>query len=288
MFSNGLYNELVSPVDFVIILSLISVLAGLIGSLVGLGGGIIIVPVLTLIFHIDIRLAIGASILSVIATSSGAAIAYVKDGLTNLRTGIFLEVATTIGALSGALLTTIVSGNILYFLFAIVLLYSAYAMMHKRKNKEVLKTSKDKLANYLNLHGSYYDSNLKKNISYKVTGTKIGLGLMYIAGVISALLGVGSGTLKVPAMDVAMHMPIKASAATSDFMIGVTAAASAGAYFARGQINPFIAAPVVIGVLIGAMIGSRLLNAINPRYVKGMFLAVLVIVAVEMFFRGIA
>ena len=288
MFNDAIYNKQVSPVEFVIILSLISVAAGLLGSLVGLGGGIVIVPVLTLIFHIDIRLAIGASVLSVIATSSGAAIAYVRDGLTNLRAGIFLEVATTIGALSGAFLTTIISGNILYFLFAIVLLYSAYAMTHKRKGREVLKTSKDKLANYLNLHGQYYDSNLKKNIKYKVTGTRTGLALMYVAGIVSALLGVGSGTLKVPAMDVAMHMPIKASAATSDFMIGVTAAASAGAYFSRGQINPFIAAPVVIGVLIGAMIGSRLLDAINPRYVKMMFLAVLIIVAVEMFFRGMA
>ncbi len=288
MFNNANYNKLVSPVDFIIILALISVAAGLLGSLVGLGGGIVIVPVLTLIFHIDIRLAIGASVLSVIATSSGAAITYIKDGLTNLRTGIFLEVATTIGALSGAFLTTVISGNILYFLFAIVLLYSAFAMMHKRKGREVLKTSTDKLANYLNLHGEYYDSNLKKTIKYKVTHTKLGLGLMYVAGVVSALLGVGSGTLKVPAMDVAMHMPIKASAATSDFMIGVTAAASAGAYFSRGQINPFIAAPVVLGVLVGAMIGSHWLDAINPRYVKLMFLSVLLIVSVEMFFRGLA
>jgi hypothetical protein len=276
-----------SPVDFALSISIISIAAGLLGSLVGLGGGIIIVPILTLFYHVDIRLAIGASILSVIATSSGAAVAYVRERLTNLRAGMFLEIATTIGAISGAYITTLISGNILYILFALVLSYSAFAMFHKRHQTAVLVTSNDKIANYLNLHGSYYDQSEKKDIKYKIKGTKIGLILMYIAGVISALLGVGSGALKVPAMDMAMHIPIKASAATSDFMIGVTAAASAGAYFARGQINPFIAAPVAIGILIGALIGSRLLNKIAPKYVQFLFVAVLVIVAIEMLQRGI-
>jgi hypothetical protein len=277
-----------SPLDFVVVLSLISVAAGLLGSLVGLGGGIVIVPVLTLLFHIDIRLAIGASILSVIATSSGAAVAYVREKLTNLRAGIFLEIGTTLGAVTGAYLTTLVSGNFLFILFGIVLLYSAFAMIHKRREKEILTHSSDRIANRLKLHSSYYDKNLRKQITYKLSGTKIGLGLMYLAGVISALLGVGSGTLKVPALDIAMHMPIKASAATSDFMIGVTAAASAGAYFSRGQINPFIAAPVIIGVLIGAIIGSRLLGKINPKTIKLMFVIVLVVVSVEMIQRGLS
>jgi len=276
-----------SPLDFILSLAAFSVAAGFIGSLVGLGGGIIIVPVLTLVYHIDIRLAIGASILSVIATSSGAAVTYVRERLTNLRAGMFLEIATTIGAVSGAYLTTLFTSNLLFLLFAFVLIYSAITMLIKHKKSNLLTASNDKIANYFNLHGSYFDQSEHKEIAYKISGTKIGLGLMYIAGLISALLGVGSGALKVPAMDVAMHMPIKASAATSDFMIGVTAAASAGAYFARGQINPIIAAPIAIGVLIGAIIGSRLLNRITPKYVQIMFVIVLFVVAIEMFQRGL-
>jgi hypothetical protein len=274
--------------DFVLSLGIISIAAGLLGALVGLGGGIIIVPVLTLLYHVDIRLAIGASILSVIATSSGAAVTYVREKLTNLRAGMFLEIATTLGAVTGAYITTLISGNSLFILFALVLGYSAFAMFRKRHQEMVLTSSTDRLANYFNLHGSYYDQSERKTVAYKVTGTKIGLALMYIAGMISALLGVGSGALKVPAMDMAMHIPIKASAATSDFMIGVTAAASAGAYFARGQINPIIAAPIAIGVLIGAVIGSRLLNRVNSRYIQVLFVVVLVVVAIEMLQRGLS
>ena len=277
-----------SPLDFVISLGLISIIAGLLGSLVGLGGGIIIVPVLTLLYHIDIRLAIGASILSVIATSSGAAVTYVRERLTNLRVGMFLEIATTIGAITGAYITTLFTGNALFILFAVVLIYSAFAMLHNRHQQSALITSNDRIANYFHLHGSYYDQSERCEVAYKVSGTTLGLGLMYVAGVVSALLGVGSGALKVPAMDIAMHMPIKASAATSDFMIGVTAAASAGAYFARGQINPIIAAPITIGVLIGAVVGSRLLNRVAPRYVQALFVLVLIIIAIEMLQRGIS
>lgn len=272
---------------FVLSLGLISVAAGLFGSLVGIGGGIIIVPILTLLYHVDIRLAIGASILSVIATSSGAAVTYVRERLTNLRAGMFLEIGTTIGAVVGAYITTLITGNVLFILFAIVLIYSTLAMFHNRYHEAVLTTSNDALANYFHLHGSYYDQNEHREISYKITNTKLGLVLMYIAGMISALLGVGSGALKVPAMDIAMHMPIKASAATSDFMIGVTAAASAAAYFARGQINPIIAAPIALGVLVGAIIGSRLLNRITPRYIQNLFILALVVVAIEMLQRGL-
>ncbi len=279
---------LMSATDFVISLALISVVAGLLGSLVGLGGGIIIVPVLTLLYHVDIRLAIGASILSVIATSSGAAVTYVRERLTNLRAGMFLEIATTLGAVTGAYITTLFSSNDLYILFALVLAYSAITMFRKRHQDRPLTSSNDNLANYFQLHGSYYDQREHHEISYKVIRTKVGLGLMYIAGLISALLGVGSGALKVPAMDVAMHMPIKASAATSDFMIGVTAAASAGAYFSRGQINPIIAAPIAIGILAGAIIGSRMLNKFASRYVQALFILVLIVVAVEMLQRGLS
>lgn len=279
---------LMSPTEFLLALAAIAVAAGLLGSLVGLGGGIIIVPVLTLLFHINIRLAIGASIVSVIATSSGAAITYVRQHLSNIRAGMFLEIGTTLGAISGAYVATLVSNRFLFLLFAIVLLYSASTMLKKRHHDVVLRQSSDKLANYFRLHGEYYDARDKKKIRYKVTHTPIGLGCMYVAGIVSALLGVGSGTLKVPAMDVAMHMPVKASAATSDFMIGVTAAASAGAYFARGQIDPYIAAPVAIGVLVGALVGSQLLNRISARAIRYAFIVVLFVVAAEMLQRGIA
>ncbi len=276
-----------TPFDFVLSLGLISIAAGLLGSLVGLGGGIIIVPILTLVYHIDIRLAIGASLLSVIATSSGAAVTYVRERLTNLRTGMFLEIGTTLGAISGAYLITKISDKALFVLFAVVLIYSSALLLRKSPKTELLAISNDKIANSLNLHGSYFDDNLKKEIIYKVKNTKLGLFLMYIAGLVSALLGVGSGSLKVPAMDIAMHMPIKASAATSNFMIGVTAAASAGAYFARGQINPFIAAPVAIGVLLGAIPGSRLLSHIAPKSIQRLLVVVLIIVAIEMIQRGV-
>jgi uncharacterized membrane protein YfcA len=277
-----------SVYDFMLSLAVISIAAGLLGSLVGLGGGIIIVPVLTLVYHIDIRLAIGASILSVIATSSGAAVTYVRERLTNLRVGMFLEIATTIGALTGAYITTLVSGNILFILFAVVLLFSALTMLRKHSQDTTPVAANDPLASYFHLQGSYYDQSQHKKITYRVKRTKLGLVIMYIAGMVSALLGVGSGALKVPAMDVVMRMPIKASAATSDFMIGVTAAASAAAYFARGQINPIIAAPIALGVLVGAVLGSRLLNRVTPRYVQLLFVIVLVGVAVEMLQRGLA
>ncbi len=245
------------------------------------------VPVLTILFHIDIRLAIGASIVSVIATSSGAAATYVKEKMTNLRAGMFLEIATTTGAISGAYLTTVLSPRFLFILFGIVLAYSAFAVFHKRHAAAVLTTSDDKIANYFQLHGSYYDEAEKEEIAYKVTGTKLGLVLMYIAGMVSALLGIGSGALKVPAMDLAMHLPMKVSTATSNFMIGVTAAASAGFYFARGQIDPIIAAPVAAGVLAGAMIGARILGKVTNGAVRIVFVIVLVVIAVEMLQRGI-
>ena len=281
------YNTSMSPLDFVVSLGLISIVAGFVGSLVGLGGGIIIVPVLTLLYHIDIRLAIGASIVSVIATSSGAAVTYVRERLTNLRAGMFLELGTTLGAISGAALTAYIPNRALFILFAAVIAYSAVVMMRQPRHEHILTQSNDRIANYLRLHGSYYDQNERKTILYKLQGTKLGLGLMYCAGMLSALLGVGSGALKVPAMDIAMRMPIKASAATSDFMIGVTAAASAGAYFARGQINPFLAAPIALGVLAGAMVGSRVLNKVAPRYVQLLFMLVLGVVAIEMLQRGL-
>lgn len=267
---------------------LLSILAGVIGSLVGLGGGVVVVPALTLLFGVNIRLAIGASIVSVIATSSGAAAAYVRERMTNLRAGMFLELATTTGAVTGAYLTTLLPARMLFVFFALVLGYSGIAMYRKRHATAPLAVSHDTISNRLKLHGSYYDEAEGREIAYKVTGAKPGLAMMYVAGMVSALLGIGSGALKVPAMDLAMHMPMKVSTATSNFMIGVTAAASAGVYFVRGQINPIIAAPVAIGVLAGALIGSRLLGRIESKSIRILFIVILAVISIEMLQRGIA
>jgi uncharacterized membrane protein YfcA len=277
----------VTPLDLVILLFIISIAAGVLGSLIGLGGGVVVVPVLTLLFHVDIRLAIGASIVSVIATSSGAAAAYVRERMTNLRVGMFLEIATTTGAVTGAYLTTLLPARALFVLFGVVLAYSAVATYRKRHADQPLAVSHDRIANALRFHGAYYDEAVGKEIPYAVTGTLPGLGMMYVAGLVSALLGIGSGALKVPAMDLAMHLPMKVSTATSNFMIGVTAAASAGVYFARGQIDPIIAAPVAAGVLGGATVGARVLGKIENKVVRLIFVVVLIVIALEMFQRGV-
>ena len=276
-----------TPLDFVVSLALISVAAGVLGSLVGLGGGVVIVPVLTIFYGVNIRLAIGASIVSVIATSSGAAAAYVRERMTNLRAGMFLEVATTTGALSGAYLATLLPERFLFAFFGVVLAYSSVITYRKRHEDQLLAVSNDRIANYFNLHGSYYDEAEGREVTYKVSGTKLGLVLMYIAGLVSALLGIGSGALKVPAMDGAMHLPMKVSTATSNFMIGVTAAASAGVYFMRGQIDPIIAAPVAAGVLLGATFGARVLGRITSRTIRLLFVGVLVVISIEMLQKGL-
>ncbi len=276
-----------TPLVFVVSLALISVAAGVLGSLVGLGGGVVIVPVLTIFYGVNIRLAIGASIVSVIATSSGAAAAYVRERMTNLRAGMFLEVATTTGALSGAYLATLLPERFLFAFFGVVLAYSSVITYRKRHEDQLLAVSNDRIANYFNLHGSYYDEAEGREITYKVAGTKLGLVLMYIAGLVSALLGIGSGALKVPAMDSAMHLPMKVSTATSNFMIGVTAAASAGVYFIRGQIDPIIAAPVAAGVLLGATFGARVLGRITSRSIRLLFVGVLVVISLEMLQKGL-
>ena len=265
----------------------ISVVAGGLGSLLGLGGGIIIIPVLTLLFHIDIRYAIGASIVSVIATSSGAAAAYVRERMTNLRVAMVLELATSAGALTGAYLAGQLAVRWLYVIFGIVMGYSALMMFRKRHKSLDEVTLRARWADYLKLHSSYYDERADREVFYRVARTRVGLMLMYVAGVVSGLLGIGSGALKVPAMDLAMRLPIKVSSATSNFMIGVTAAASAGVYFVRGDINPIIVAPVATGVLIGAMGGSRLLGRLHGTTIRLVFVAVLLWVSGEMLLKGL-
>lgn len=266
---------------------LFAIFAGFLGSLLGLGGGIIITPVLTLLFGFDIKYAIGASIVSVIATSSGAAIAYLKDKVTNVRIGMFLEIGTTLGAITGAYLSGIIHPKFLYIIFGLLLLYSAAMMLKKSKDELPQHVKMHPLAEKLALNGEYYDKVLGQQVAYNVDGVYGGLGMMYVAGVISGLLGIGSGSFKVMAMDLVMKLPLKVSSATSNFMIGVTAAASAGVYFLRGDIDPKIAAPVAIGVLFGAMIGTRFMQNLKSKTLRLIFVPVLAIVSVEMIFKGV-
>jgi len=261
--------------------------AGLLGALVGLGGGILIVPLLTIGFGLDIRLAIGASIVSVIATSSGAAAAYVRDHLTNVRVAMFLELATSLGAITGALVATHLNPRLLFFLFGFILLFSIVPMIRKLGEEIPANVTNDALAVRMKLASYYPDRALGRDVSYEVTRVPLGFGMMYIAGIVSGLLGIGSGALKVLAMDTAMRLPLKVSSATSNFMIGVTAAASAGIYFWRGDILPEIAAPVALGVLAGATIGARMLVRFRNATVRRIFIVVLGIVSVEMLLRGL-
>jgi uncharacterized membrane protein YfcA len=275
-----------TPLLFTALVFAASIAAGFVGSILGLGGGIIVIPVLTLLFHIDIKLAIGASIVSVIATSSGAAAAYVREHMTNLRVAMFLEVGTTSGALTGAFVAGLIAGRWLFIVFAVVLAFSALAMFQKRHSDPRAAVPPDRIADRLRLHSQYVNY-LGETIPYRVTHCLRGLGLMYIAGMVSGLLGIGSGALKVPAMDLGMHLPIKVSSATSNFMIGVTAAASAGVFFMRGQINPFIAAPVAAGVLVGAVVGSRLLPRLQGKTLRLAFVVVLTWISLEMLYKGV-
>lgn len=262
-----------------------SLAAGLLGSLTGLGGGVIIVPMLTVLFGVDIRYAIGASLISVIATSSGAAAAYVKEGYTNLRIGMFLEIATTIGALSGATLAAYLSAQFVALLFAAVLLASAYISSRPRRVRPDDQRP-DPIAARLRLDGVYPGP--EGETAYHVRGVPIGFGLMYVAGALSGLLGIGSGALKVLALDQAMRIPFKVSTTTSNFMIGVTAAASAGVYLARGYIDPGLAMPVMLGVLPGAMLGSRLLTKANSKILRIVFALLVIAMSVEMIYNALA
>lgn len=265
----------------------VSISAGILGSILGLGGGIIVTPALTLLFGVDIQHAIGASLISVISTSSGAAIAYIRDGITNIRVGMFLEIATTVGAITGALIAGLISPQLLYIIFGLLLLYSALAMLKKTKEELPEEVPLHNVAKKLKLQGEYYDKALKKQVSYNVDNVYGGFGVMYGAGIISGLLGIGSGSFKVMAMDVFMKLPLKVSSATSNFMMGVTGAASAGIYLYRGDISPIISAPVAIGVLIGATIGAKIMQRLKSKTIRKIFIPVLMYVAIQMMAQGL-
>ena len=266
---------------------LVCIGAGVIGALAGVGGGIIVVPTLTILFGVDVRLAIGASIVSVIATSSGAAAAFVRDRMTDMRVGMFLELATTSGAVAGALLAAQVAPAALLVLLGVVLLGSAGQQVLRLGEELPPTVEPSGMAAHLRLAGSYQDAALGREVRYAAQRVPLGFVLMGFAGLVSGLLGIGSGALKVLAMDGAMRLPMKVSSATSNFMIGVTAAASAGIYLGRGDVDPRIAVPVALGVLAGATIGARLLPRLSNRRVRLIFLPVLVAIGLETLARGL-
>ncbi len=257
--------------------------AGFIGSLTGLGGGVIVTPLLALLFHVDLRYAMGASLVSVIATSSGAASAYVREGFSNVRIGLFLEIATTSGAILGAIIAAHTPTAILSIIMGIVLLFSAYAST--RPHPDHTATTIDPLARRFRLNGQYpAESGLRQ---YGVQRVKAGFSMMFGAGVTSGLLGIGSGALKVIAMDQLMRIPFKVSTATSNFMIGVTAAASAGVYLSRGWVIPDVTMPVVLGVLLGSLLGARWLAEAPVKALRILFALVVGVLAIEMIYGGV-
>jgi uncharacterized membrane protein YfcA len=273
-----------SVVAFTVIVLLGAYFAGLLGSMTGLGGGFIIIPLLTLLLKVDIHYAIGASLVSVIATSSGSAAAYVKEGITNIRLGMFLEIATTAGAFTGAVLAIYVPTNVIAIIFGLILIFSA--IMSLRNKVEQIVNKQTFLSRKLRLSGSYPVSD--EMISYSVTNIAGGFFMMVFAGIISGLLGVGSGALKVVAMDGIMRIPFKVSTTTSNFMIGVTAAASAVVYLQRGYIHPGIAMPVVIGVLLGAISGSKILvHTTSSKWLRWVFAIVVTVLSIQMIYNGI-
>lgn len=258
--------------------------AGFLGALLGLGGGIIVVPVLTLLYHVNIRYAIAASLISIVATSSGAAASYLKDSLTNLRLAVFLEIGTVSGAIVGFLISAYIKPQFLFLLFGVFLLFSALMMLRKRA--EHYSTHNHPWADKLKLDSAMPDGK-GGWVDYKVEHVPLGLFAMFGAGVLSALLGIGSGIFKVLAMDGAMKLPIKVSSATSNFMIGVTASASAGAYLLKGDVRPEIAAPVAVGIIIGSFIGAKVMMKMPAHRIRQIFVVVLSIVSIQMIIKGL-
>ena len=269
---------------FTLLIYIGSFSAGLLGSLTGLGGGVIVVPMLTVLFGVDIHFAAGASLISVIATSSGAASAYVKEGYSNIRIGMFLEIATTIGAVIGAYLAGIVSAKAISIIFAAILVYSAFSSIFLKK-KDGNFTKENKYARTFRLHGKYPTSEGKQ--SYSAQNVPFGFALSSLAGIMSGLLGIGGGAIKVIAMDRIMKIPFKVSTTTSNFMIGVTAAASAGIYLKNGYIHASLVMPVMLGVLTGAFLGAKLLTFASSKSLKIVFSVIILIMAYEMLKNGL-
>ncbi|AGA28148.1 sulfite exporter TauE/SafE family protein [Singulisphaera acidiphila] len=276
--------------DFTVLVGLTSLAAGLLGGMLGMAAGIFIVPALVLLFGVDIRHAVGASLVSVIGCSCGSAASAMENRLTNVRLAILLEIGTTLGALTGVVLGGVFPESSLYLLFAVILLVSAYQMFRKRKGAGATQDFEgppDRWATRLRLNSSYPEPMTQQEVAYRVSRVGLGLVLMYAAGAVSSLLGIGSGVLKVPAMDSALRLPIKVSSATSNFMIGVTAAASAGIYYVRGDILAKLAAPVALGSIAGAYLGTKILMRTSNERIRKWFIVVLLALAAKMFLAAL-
>lgn len=274
-----------TPVEFTFTVCALSYGAGVLGSLAGIGGGIIVIPMLTQLMGVDIHHAIAASIVAVIATSSGAAATYVRDHLTNIRVAMLLEVATASGALLGAALSGIMPGVALELLFAAILGYTAINMLFGHKQRELRQLPADPFTDRLRLNGVFHDGATGKDVPYRVGRAKMGLAFSTFAGLISGLLGVGGGVIKVPVMNLGMGIPLKVCTATSNLMIGVTAATGAALFFMRGEVLPFVAAPVALGVLLGARTGAILMNKVHTAVIRWIFLILMAITCVQMLFK---
>ncbi|MBF1559489.1 MAG: sulfite exporter TauE/SafE family protein [Prevotella salivae] len=272
-----------SVLVFTLILLLGAYAAGLLGSLTGLGGGVIVIPLLTLAFGIDFHYAIGAALVASIATSSGSASAYVKEGMTNIRLGMFLEIATSVGAVLGAVIALWMPTNAIAVIFGVVLFFTA--VMQNRQKVDHVGVKGSALAMKLKLFGSYPTKEGVQN--YELTNVPGGFLIMVAAGALSGLLGIGSGVLKVLAMDSCMKVPFKVSTTTSNFMIGVTAVTSAVVYLQRGYIEPGIAFPIMVGVLGGALTGAKLLKHLDVRLLRKIFAIAILLVAVNMIYNGL-
>lgn len=261
-----------------------SLLAGFLGALTGMGGGVVLTPILTLAFGIDIRYAIGATLVSVIATSSGAAAAYVREGFSNIRIGMFLEIATTVGAVVGASVALRLPTSAIAVIFGVVLLYSA-SVSSRVEQDQPMEGEPDRISKFFRMDSTYPTAAGSRH--YQVHRVPAGFSLMFVAGIVSGLLGIGSGAVKVLAMDQVMRIPFKVSATTSNFMIGVTAAASAGVYLRRGYIDPGLAMPVMLGVLLGSLWGARILPLTKTRVLRLVFAVVVGALAIEMIYHGL-
>jgi uncharacterized membrane protein YfcA len=281
--------------EYLLLMFLVAILAGLIGSMVGVGGGILVVPALTIGFGVPIEYAIGASIISTIATSSGAASAYVRDRITNLRIGMFLEIGSVLGSIVGVITTLYFVRTglswIIFVVFGMVLFYSAYNVLSsaRREGREpVANLEPDGLAKTLGMRGEYEDKSLHKTIRYGATRVPAGLVVMFFAGILSGLLGVGGGVLKVLGMDTIMRLPFKVSTTTSNFMIGVTATASTGILYVSGYVNVLLAAPVALGVVVGSLVGAKALVRSKPASIRVLFVVVLLVFGAEMIYMGVS
>jgi len=273
------------PVD-VLIIFLVSIVAGFVGALFGLGGGVLIIPFLTLVEGVPVPLAVGASIVSVVATSSASAATYVQDHLTNLRLGMFLEIGTVAGAITGAFVSVFLPASALFILFGIILLYATIVMIRARGVDFPANVRPDKTSRILALGSQYEDHSLNRVVKYEVTRTPLTVFIGYFAGIVSGLLGVGGGIINVPTMNLVSKIPVKVASATSNFMIGVTAAASASVYLLRGDVHPLLAAPLIIGVAGGALLGTRVLKVTPPTRVKVAFGILLAAISLLMILKG--